>query len=259
MLITDAEIIKQEEILPGFHRLTLAAGEVAAKAQPGQFLHVHCAPDRVDPFLRRPISIHAVDRQRGEVALFYRVVGRGTALLAAKEKGDQLNILGPLGRGFTMPLDKGKVAVVAGGMGIAPLYFLLQELAAKKISADVFLGAATRNQLFFSSEITRLGHNVFSATDDGTAGYRGNVVSLFAKRPTDFVYGCGPAGMLQSLCRVIEKHKIRGEISLEERMGCGVGACLSCACKTRGREENHRYSRVCVEGPVFPSGEVVWA
>lgn len=257
MLITDALIIKQEEIIPGFHRITLSAGEAAKNARPGQFLHVRCA-DTLDPLLRRPISIHAVDREKGEVSLFYRVIGRGTALLADREKGDRVNVLGPLGKGFTMPEGNGGVAVVAGGIGIAPLYFFLQELSVIKICANVFLGAATKKQLFFSGGIAALGHNVFPATDDGTAGYCGNVVELFAQNLSDSVYGCGPAGMLRSLCQTIKKYNIRGEVSLEERMGCGVGACLSCACKTVDEEGNYRYSRVCAEGPVFPAGEVVW-
>ncbi|MDD2552984.1 MAG: dihydroorotate dehydrogenase electron transfer subunit [Desulfotomaculaceae bacterium] len=258
MLITDAVVINQEEIIPGFFRMTMSAGEVAKNARPGQFLHVRCA-DALDPLLRRPVSIHAVDREKGEVALFYRVAGRGTALLAAREKGDRINILGPLGRGFTRPESSGKVSVAAGGIGIAPLYFLLQELSLINTYANVFLGAATKKQLFFSSEIEALGHSVFPATDDGTAGYHGTVVELFTQNLSDTVYGCGPAGMLKSLCRILEQYKIRGEVSLEERMGCGVGACLSCACKTVSAGENYRYSRVCVEGPVFPAGEVVWA
>lgn len=257
MLITDAVVIKQEEIIPGFYRMVLSAGEVAKNAKPGQFLHVRCV-DTLDPLLRRPISIHAVDRKKGEVSLFYRVVGRGTAALAAKDKGDRLNILGPLGRGFTIPENSGRVAVIVGGIGIAPLYFFLQELSVIKTYANVFLGAATKEQLFFSSEIEALGHNVFPATDDGTAGHHGTVVELFAQNLSDNVYGCGPAGMLQSLCRILEEHRIRGEVSLEERMGCGVGACLSCVCKTVGKGADYSYSRVCVDGPVFPAGEVVW-
>lgn len=257
MLITDAEVVKHEEILPGFYRMALSAGEAAKYAKPGQFLHVRC-DNTLDPLLRRPVSIHAADREKGEVSLFYRVVGRGTALLAAKEKGDRLNLLGPLGSGFTMPGNTGRVAVVAGGMGIAPLYFFLQELRGLKIYAAVFLGAANKKQLFFAGEIKALGHNVQTATDDGTEGYHGNVVDLFGQHPADLVYGCGPAGMLKGLCQVIKNRKICGEISLEERMGCGVGACLSCACKTAGEGEDYRYSRVCVEGPVFSAGEVVW-
>lgn len=257
MLITEAVVIKQKEILPGFYRMTLSAGGVAKIAKPGQFLHVRC-DNTLDPLLRRPVSIHAVDRDKGEVSLFYRVVGRGTALLAEKEKGDKLNLLGPLGNGFTIPDGSGKVSVVAGGIGIAPLYFFLQELSGLKIYADVFLGASTKKQLFFIREIKALGHSVFPATDDGTAGYHGTVVDLFEKNKTDRVYGCGPAGMLKGLCRAIRNRKIFGEVSLEERMGCGVGACLSCVCKTVSEGENYRYRRVCVDGPVFPAGEVVW-
>ncbi len=257
MLITDAEVVKQKEIMPGFYRMDLAAGEAVKLAKPGQFLHVRCG-NTLDPLLRRPVSIHAADREKGEVSLFYRVMGRGTALLAAKEKGDKINLLGPLGNGFTMPGNTGRVAVVAGGIGIAPLYFFLQELSGLKIYADVFSGAATKRQLFFTGEIKALGHTVFTATDDGTAGYHGTVVDLFGQNLADRVYGCGPAGMLKSLCRIIKKHGIWGEVSLEERMGCGVGACLSCACKTAGEGENYRYRRVCVDGPVFPAGEVVW-
>jgi dihydroorotate dehydrogenase electron transfer subunit len=256
LLITEAEIIKQTEILPGFHRLTLSAGEIAKCARPGQFLHVRCE-DTLDPLLRRPVSIHAVDREKGEISLFYRTVGRGTALLAEQEKGDKLNLLGPLGSGFTIP-ESGRVSVVAGGIGIAPLYFFLQELSGLKIYADVFLGASTKKQLFFTGEVKALGHIVFPATDDGTTGYHGTVVDLFEQNLTDRVYGCGPAGMLKRLCRIIKNHKIFGEVSLEERMGCGVGACLSCACKTVSGGDNYRYRRVCVDGPVFPAGEVVW-
>ncbi len=259
MLITDAVVIKQEEIIPGYYRMVLSAGEAAKKAKPGQFLHVRCT-STLDPLLRRPISIHAVDRGKGEIFLFYRVVGRGTALLAAKAKGDSLNVLGPLGRGFTMPGGSGRVVVAAGGIGIAPLYFFLQELSAIKICADVFLGAATKKQLFFSSEIAASGHNVFPATDDGTAGYHGTAVDLFAQNLSDInsVYCCGPAGMLKKLGQILREHNIHGQVSLEERMGCGVGACLSCACKTAGDGENYRYSRVCLDGPVFPVGKVVW-
>lgn len=257
MLIVDAEVLRHEEILAGFYRLALSAGEVAKHARPGQFLHVRCG-STLDPLLRRPVSIHAVDREKGEVSLFYRVVGRGTALLAGKEKGDRVNILGPLGSGFTIPESSGRVAVVAGGIGIAPLYFLLQELSGIKIFADVFWGAATKDQLFFINEIKTLGHSVFPSTDDGSAGHCGTVVELFEQNLSGRVYGCGPAGMLKELCRVIKKHDITGEVSLEERMGCGVGACLSCVCKTVAEGESYRYRRVCAEGPVFPAGEVIW-
>jgi dihydroorotate dehydrogenase electron transfer subunit len=257
LLITDAEIIQQEEILPGYYRVTLSAFLAAIAAKPGQFLHVRCG-STLDPLLRRPLSIHAVNRERGEISLFYRIVGRGTALLAGKRKGEKVNLLGPLGSGFTMPEGVSAAVVVAGGIGIAPLYFLLQELSALKTCADVFLGAPTSKQLFFTREIEALGHRIFSATDDGSSGYHGTVVDLFEQNPAGCVYGCGPAGMLKRLSQVIKQNELCGELSLEERMGCGVGACLSCVCKTVNEGYGTRYSRVCVDGPVFPAGEVVW-
>ncbi|WP_286723788.1 dihydroorotate dehydrogenase electron transfer subunit, partial [Pelotomaculum sp. PtaB.Bin117] len=226
----------------------------------------------LDPLLRRPVSIHAVDREKGEVILFYRVAGRGTALLSKNNSGDTISLLGPLGHGFSMPQSHARVLVVAGGIGIAPLYFFLQEIAVSEISADVFLGAATQKQLFFMNEIKESGHRVVPSTDDGSTGYHGTVADLFeeyvrksdnqngpVRRGDDAkVYGCGPSGMLKRLTDIIAAAGIPGEVSLEERMGCGVGACLSCACKARGGKNGVQYRRACVDGPVFPAGEVVW-
>lgn len=286
-LVQDVKVISQKKIAPGHYRLTLAAPEVAEAAGPGQFLHVRCGNTH-DPLLRRPISIHAVDREKGEATLFYRVAGRGTALLAEKKKGDVISLMGPLGNGFSMAGRTDRVAVVAGGIGVAPLYFLLQELSGQGNCATVFLGAAGRKQLFLIREIRELGHKVVLATDDGSVGFPGTVTGLFELWVqnnfsgnnsfsyngdlgnalekvkldcvflTDLVYGCGPRGMLKRLCEITEKSSIPAEVSLEERMGCGVGACLSCACKTSVGEKGFHYRRVCVEGPVFPAGEVVW-
>ncbi|HPZ43787.1 MAG TPA: dihydroorotate dehydrogenase electron transfer subunit [Bacillota bacterium] len=322
-LLTDAKVVKQMELAPHYYRLVLSAPATARAAGPGQFLHVRCG-ETLEPLLRRPLSIHAVNRERGELALLYRVAGRGTALLAKKKGGDTISIMGPLGRGYTMPSAPERVAVVAGGIGIAPLYFLLQETGARGQSALVFWGTSTKEQFFrparpvwdlkgtkgrylsIVQEIRAQGHQIVLATDDGSAGFHGTVTDLFERYlnnpsgreeilslygeasttsgqiKTDReagggpgaglnfyqnpesetfarVYGCGPGVMMKELCRIIGTHKIPGEISLEERMGCGVGACLACACKTReGDQGGFRYSRVCVEGPVFPAGEVIW-
>lgn len=264
-LVADAKVVKQVKIAAGHYRLHLAAPETAAAARPGQFLHVRCGPT-LDPLLRRPLSIHAADREKGEVILFYRVAGKGTDLLAQCREGNRVSLLGPLGHGFTMPQKDARVFVVAGGIGIAPLYFLLQEMATLGINAEVYLGAATKEQLFFDKEIKNLGHNVILSTDDGSAGYHGTVTDLFAQdfgrtamgRHNVMVYGCGPYGMLKQLSLMCAAAGITAEISLEARMGCGVGACLSCACRTRDAGNSEQYRRVCVEGPVFPAGEVVW-
>ena len=144
-LLTDAKVVKQIKLAPHYYRLILAAPATTRAAGPGQFLHVRCG-ETLEPLLRRPLSIHAVNRERGELAHLYRVAGRGTALLAKKKRGDTINILGPLGRGYTMPSAPERFAVVAGGIGIAPLYFLLQETGARSQSALVFWGASTKEQ-----------------------------------------------------------------------------------------------------------------
>lgn len=287
-LLLDAKVTKQERIAPGHFRLSLLVPEIATAARPGQFLQVRCG-STLDPFLRRPISIHAVDRNKGVLAILYRVAGRGTALLAEKNQGNPVSLLGPLGKGFSLPESHARVGVVSGGIGIAPLYFLLAELADASTSADVFLGAATADQLFLAKEITGLGHRVYIATDDGSIGYHGLVTDLFVESMTHteplqphregragtvnspvvesitnsnryvMIYGCGPGGMLRRLTEIVKVAGIPGEISLEERMGCGVGACLSCVCKTSTGGESVQYGRVCTEGPVFPAGEVVWS
>lgn len=279
-MITGA-IVKRQERVAGYSRLTLQAEAVASNSRPGQFLHVRCG-DTLDPLLRRPISIHAVDREKGEITLLYRVAGKGTALLSEKKEGERISLLGPLGRGFSMPAGTGGICVVAGGIGIAPLYFLLRELSRRKIYAAAFLGAPTGRQLICADEIKELGHTVFPATDDGSAGFHGTVAELFdlysripadgcggggryagqpelpGKPPFEMVYACGPKGMLKEVCEILSQANINGEIAFEERMGCGLGACLSCVCKTVDAERGFRYRRTCVDGPVFPAGEVIW-
>lgn len=277
-LVIDARVNRHQIVIPGYYRITLEAPAIAEQAKPGQFLHVRCGSTH-DPLLRRPISIHALDRQAGRVSLLYRVSGRGTALLAERKPGDVVNIIGPLGRGFSMPKDNEKVFAVSGGIGIAPLYFFLQELAGLGISATVFQGASTSKLILLENEIKKLGHSVITATDDGTRGFHGSVTELFEAflrdddgkyvqaipqgkvgqgGPAGRVYACGALGMQKNLSEITARWGIPCEVSLEERMGCGVGACLSCACKVKQEDGGFTYRRVCMEGPVFPSGEVIW-
>jgi dihydroorotate dehydrogenase electron transfer subunit len=196
--------------------------------------------------------------------LLYRIMGRGTGLLSQQKPGATLNVIGPLGRGFTLPQRDNGISVVAGGIGIAPLYFLLQELSLNGIKATVFQGAATANMLLITREISALGHELFVATDDGSAGFHGTVIDLLASVsmqqdiPISFIYTCGPRAMMQKVSEFAAQQGAACEVSLEERMGCGVGACLSCACKIKGQGTGFSYQRVCVEGPVFSGEEVSW-
>lgn len=257
-------VIKQEEAVPGCRLMCLDAPEIARAAVPGQFLHVRCR-DGQDPILRRPISIHFIDREQGRVYILYRVAGRGTALLARVPAGDEVDVIGPLGKGYTLPAAGERVAVVGGGMGAAPLLFLLKEIAAipgrDAGLTSVFLGAPGASSLPGAEQVRKLGFSLEVATDDGSGGFKGTVVELFSKKAGgldfDRIYACGPKPMLRSLAAAVGAGT-SVEVSVEERMGCGVGACLSCACKVRsGPGEEFKNAHVCIDGPVFNLRELV--
>ncbi|AEG14871.1 Dihydroorotate dehydrogenase, electron transfer subunit, iron-sulfur cluster binding domain protein [Desulfofundulus kuznetsovii DSM 6115] len=257
-----ANIVQQEQVGPGQYRLTLYAPVIASCAVPGQFVYIRCTGS-LDPMLRRPLSIHGVNRRKGEVLFLYQVVGRGTALLAAKRNGEQLAVMGPLGRGFTLPEPGQRVVLVGGGIGVAPLVFLGHELVQRKNQVCLLVGARSAHQLPVGKEGYTAPFELAVATDDGSCGHHGPVTDLLEKilagEGADMVYACGPRHMLRQTASLLARFGVPGEFSLEERMGCGVGACLSCVCKTAGKGgEPFRYRRVCVEGPVFPADQLVW-
>ncbi|KJS12425.1 MAG: hypothetical protein JL56_08640 [Desulfotomaculum sp. BICA1-6] len=277
--LIQVEIAGNSSPAPNIYVLELFAPTLAANAKPGQFLHIRCA-EGTDPLLRRPVSIHAVNRGTGSVRIMFQVVGQGTEMLARRQDG-LLDVIGPLGRGFTWgqghpshtntgsaavdgsTTNPGGIIVVGGGIGAAPLFFLLQELAVTSAAprVKVLLGARSADQLLTVELAATLGFKVQIATDDGSAGFHGLVTDLLAeelRQKTAHVYACGPAPMLKAVCTLLGQAKVPGEVSLEERMACGVGACLSCVCRVRepGGEEN--YQRACVDGPVFSAAEVVW-
>ncbi len=267
--LVQAEITGCWETAPGIWITEFLAPSLVRGAMPGQFLHIRCG-DGSDPLLRRPISIHSVDRQSGKMKIMFQAVGKGTTWLAGRRNGF-IDIMGPLGRGFTVftgeqaGLDRSspRLVVVGGGIGAAPLYFLLQELdrVRRVQQVTVLLGARTANQLLIFDNAKLLGFNVRVATDDGTAGYRGPVTDLLSEElqcKPDFVYACGPSFMLQTLCIMLSEAGVPGEVSVEERMACGVGACLSCVCRVKDAGGLETYRHACVDGPVFAAGEVVW-
>ena len=254
-------VVKNEEVIPGHRVMVLEAPELAMAAAPGQFLHVRCS-DSLDPLLRRPISVFFADRERGTVYMLYRIAGKGTELLSRVKKGELVDVMGPLGRGYTLP-QKGEGAVVlGGGIGIAPLYFLLAEIGKLhgRDSVSVFLGAATYAAIPVLNQVRDMGFAVHTATDDGSGGFKGNVVQLAEEvlggRYPDRVYACGPLPMLKSLAQRLGDHPA-AEVSMEEHMACGVGACLSCICRVRAEGEEPGYAHVCKDGPVFKLKELV--
>lgn len=258
-MLYEAEIVTQRKVATGCFRLELYVPEIARQAQPGQFIMIKTSLT-LDPLLRRPFSIYTVDRELGLVKILYRAVGRGTALMASKKLGRRLSVFGPLGRAYTVPTS-GRFTVVAGGLGIAPLYFLVQRLRAFGNEVNVFYGAQNRFELLLAEELASLRTNLFTATENGSAGFKGTVVDLLRSKglpPSVMVYAAGPPPMLKELFLLLKETGVaKAEFSLEERMGCGIGACRGCAVKVR-TPEGPVYKRVCADGPVFNAEEVIW-
>lgn len=253
-----ARIVANQVVAPGHYKMVLESEEIVGRARPGQFIHVRCSDDS-EPLLRRPLGVHALV-DRGTFAVLYRVKGRGTAFLSRRKARDELDMIGPLGRGFEVFPNDERALLVAGGMGVAPLLFLAQELIKAKRPVVVVLGADTKERLLALSDFKSLGVAIETATEDGSAGAKGLVSDIFenilvaTEKPLKTtVYACGPPAMLARVSTISAIYDVACQVCLEERMACGVGACLSCVVKTK-----QGYQRVCAEGPVFDGEDIEW-
>ena len=224
-------------------------GDIAT--QPGQFVQVAVTAAH-DPYLNRPFSVH--DWRDGELTLLYRLVGRGTAILAARQPGESVTVVGPLGRGFPMGREHSAI-IVAGGIGAAPLLFLLRRLQAAGKETAFLYGAQTAAALVLREQFQALATTYAESTDDGSRGRQGQVTELLQevllKQKAD-IYACGPEPMLRAVAKLAAAYQCRCYLSLEARLACGVGACLGCVVPAR----DGSYLRVCVDGPVFAAEEV---
>ena len=253
-----ASVLSQRMLAPEIYDMWLTT-DLAAQAKAGQFVGVY--PADKSHLLPRPISICEVDRQRGALRLVYRIAGAGTVEFASWRPGQEAMLLGVLGNGFPIPAARGKrVVLMGGGIGIPPMLELAKELTGD----DVTIIAGYRNhQLFLKEDLEKYGR-VLIATEDGSAGTKGNVLTVMEKEQVeaDVIMACGPMPMLRGV-KAFAREKNGGQgipayLSLEERMACGVGACLGCVCKTT-RKDAHSHvnnARICTEGPVFEAGEV---
>jgi dihydroorotate dehydrogenase electron transfer subunit len=255
-----AEIIRQEQLTPEIFRLTLKAPEIASSARPGQFVMVRTT-SCYDPLLRRPLSIHQTIGNQ-QVQLLYKVVGKGTRILAALTPGQKLNLTGPLGQGFDFA-DQQALCLVGGGMGIAPLYFLAREILRSTSPAKcvVLLGARTAAELGpLPQDFMELGATeTHIATDDGSLGHHGFVAELLPQHlgPGQWtVYTCGPHPMMKAVVGQCRQHSWQCQVSLETMMACGISACLGCAIPPA--DLSGPYLHVCKDGPVFKAEEVAW-
>lgn len=262
-----SKILSNKEIAPGYFRMVLDAPYIAKHAKPGQFVQVRCS-DGVEPLLRRPFSIHGLkapcSRLQG-IEILYEVIGKGTEILCKKNVGEPLDVLGPLGSGFKLPTASSlepRAIVISGGVGVAPLIFLAEELAKQKTKMVVLIGAKTKKQILCEKDFRKLGAEVHIATDDGSCGCKGFVSKLFEKvlRNTKYeirttAYACGPTPMLKCIADMCKEQKLKCQVSLEEMMACGIGACLGCAVKVKGGG----YKLACKDGPVFNADEIIWS
>jgi dihydroorotate dehydrogenase electron transfer subunit len=236
---------------------------MAGKAAPGQFVMIK-PKSAAEPLLPRPISIHRV--QKGLIELLVRVAGEGTRRISEMRPGEVLEVKGPLGRGFQV--DPLKLPLlVAGGMGAAPLLFLAEGLARrgageKRRAPILFIGGRTKTELLALQDFRRNGVKVLAATEDGSFGKKGVVTDLLktylgTRSSAAVLYACGPAGMLKAVAALAGRRGLPCQVSLEERMACGMGACLGCAVARR-QEGGPDYAKVCQDGPVFEAGEIDW-
>ncbi|WP_371361393.1 dihydroorotate dehydrogenase electron transfer subunit [Sporomusa rhizae] len=248
-----SRIINQSAITYDVFVMVVAAPEIAAIARPGQFVHIRLT-DALEPLLRRPFSIADCDSSEGTLTLIYRVVGRGTALMSGLKSGHTLDCMGPLGNGFT--LSGQRPLLVGGGMGLAPLLMLAKTFCS--CSSTLLMGGRNAQELFWPNIYRDVCNNIYITSDDGSLGHRGFTVDLLPgllqEKKFDVVYACGPHVMLKSVAEVAQKYHIPCQVSLEEYMACGVGACLSCTCAGTSGKRN----KVCTDGPVFWTEEVVW-
>ncbi|MGN1401732.1 MAG: dihydroorotate dehydrogenase electron transfer subunit [Bacillus sp. (in: firmicutes)] len=249
--------MRQKQIARSIYELTLKGELVSEMKQPGQFVHIK-VNDGHDPLLRRPISICSIDQDEQSFTMVYRAEGRGTKLLSMKKPGEEVDVLAPLGNGF--PVDEAKegdtALLVGGGIGVPPLYELSRRLTAKGVSVIHVLGFESEDVLFYEEKFSELG-DTYVTTVDGSRGTKGFVTDVIRDKGLSFdvMYSCGPIPMLKALQSSNPGKKLF--LSLEERMGCGIGACFACVCRTDEGKIGYNYKKVCSDGPVFRAGEVI--
>lgn len=238
------KITSNEKIARDIFKMTLA-GDTSAITAPGQFVNI-----KLDGFfLRRPISV--CDCVGENLTLIYKVVGRGTEQMSRMKNGDELDLLTGLGNGYNTEASGDSPLLVGGGVGVPPMYMLCKKLVAEGKKVTVVLGFNSKDDVFYEDEFRALGADVHIATADGTYGTKGFVTDVIKNLQYTFFYTCGPEPMFRAMHKMM---KTPGQYSFEERMGCGFGACMGCSCKTLTGNK-----RICKEGPVMESEEIIWA
>lgn len=265
---TEGIVLKNQRIKSLYFILWLHCPPIANQVKPGQFVMLKVS-DGDSPLLRRPFSVyqsfpdgHPDIKKRGSLTILYKMIGKGTYKMTECEKGQKMELIGPLGNGFDLPTlpFSGNQILVGGGMGIASLFSITEAIGGENLT--VFIGGRTRQDILCVEDFKRLGSTVLIATEDGSLGTRGTVIDLFFSKMEKFktgekqsIYACGPMAMLEALAKRPTFKDLTCQVSLEARMACGFGACWGCVIKTNRKTP---YQRVCKDGPVFRLEEIVW-
>jgi dihydroorotate dehydrogenase electron transfer subunit len=251
LIQTEATVIANKAIMPGVYLIRLDCPDITSRARPGQFVMVRCG-EGAEYQLRRPLSIHQTDGDK--LSLLFNVVGRGTRWLSECQAGEKLDLLGPLGNGYEIYPDSRNLLLAAGGIGIAPLVFLAGEAVKNGKEVTLLLGAPTAGQLY-PSKLLPAGVRLATATEDGSGGEKGMITDLLPDFAggADQVFACGPLPMYKTMARIPQLKDKPVQVSLEVRMGCGLGICYGCTVKTI-----NGLRQACKHGPIFKLNEVLW-
>jgi dihydroorotate dehydrogenase electron transfer subunit len=259
-----SRILFNKNVGPGYFRIGINCQREYLGAKPGQFVMLRLC-DGIEPLLSRPFSIHRlIFKKKGQLMgleILYKVVGKFTKDLSVLNKDDLINILGPLGRGFSIPENARQIFMVAGGIGVAPMVFLASHLKKNTMNISkyhLFLGGRSKDDILCFDDFNRLKIDVQLTTDDGSAGSKCLVTRplkmTMEKLLPDILYACGPPGMLKTVALLAQKFAIKCQVSVETMMACGMGACLGCAVEPRGASK--KYLHACLNGPVFDVNDI---
>jgi len=260
MFLEKGQVLWNKKLCSSYFKLGLKLSGSFYDAKPGQFVMLRI-DERIAPLLRRPFSVYRIIEGRKGVEILYRVVGEFTGILSGIREGECVDILGPLGNGFSLPKKDSRVFIVAGGIGVAPLVFLCSYLIVEKgydsSTIKVFLGARSKDDLLCRDDLSSLGLEVAITTDDGSEGETCMITSpveaALKKARPDMIYACGPSGMMKCLSEMAGDYGVACQLSMETVMACGFGACLGCAVESK---DANKYLHVCKDGPVFDSRDI---
>lgn len=248
------KVASKQTIAKDTVEMTLAGVRDVSSIEPGQFVHINVGEDS-NHMLRRPISIADVDSTTGSITIIFKIIGSGTDLLSKVTVGEELDVLVPCGTGY--PIDETPVRsalLIGGGIGVPPLYYLAKQLKSKGVQVTSIIGFQTKDAVFYESQFSELG-DCYVVTDDGSYGDKGYVTNVIDNYEIDYDYyfSCGPTGMLRAVSNKLKDQN--GFISIEQRMGCGIGACYACVVPTN--DNTNGFKKICKDGPVFRANEVV--